>query len=334
MARTYTRVHRLLKLLSLIQSRRDLTAAKLADLCGATPRTIYRDLKMLEGAGIPYWFDSETGGYRVRGDFFMPPVELTLEESLAAICLAEQVGAREQVPFLDAAARAVAKIRSQLPAAIRDRLEEVSPHYEIRLAAAASPEGIADVYQLVRKAIATRRALQCAYETPRRRRSGPAKRFLFMPYCLYFSQRAWYAVGRHGGRAAPRCLKLNRFVEIHPTDIPYAIPEDFSMSAYLGKAWRMIRGDRVYRIELHFDADFAETIADTHWHDTQDIEWHDDDSITFRCEVAGLDEIVWWILSMGPHCTVRHPKELARRVGELARETAAIYRRPARKTSA
>ncbi len=331
MARAYTRVHRLLRILSLIQSRRDLNAAKLADLCDTTPRTIYRDLNMLEGAGIPYSFDPETRGYTIRRDFFMPPVELALEESLALICLAEQVSSREQIPFLEAAARAVVKIRSQLPGRIRDRLEEVSPHLEIRLAAATPPDGIADVYQLVRKAIATRRALRCVYETPRRRPSEPPERFLFRPYCLFFGQRAWYAIGHHSGRRELRCLKLNRFTRMEPTDTPYAIPDDFSLRSYLGKAWRMIRGDRVYKVELHFDAEFAETIADTHWHDTQEIEWHDDGSIAFRCEVAGLDEIVWWVLSMGPHCTVRRPKELARRVRDLARKTAAKYHRPAQK---
>ena len=38
----------------------------------------------------------------------------------------------------------------------------------------------------------------------------------------------------------------------------------------------------------------------------------------FRCKVDGLDEIVWWILSMGPHCVVKKPKELVERVKELA----------------
>ena len=28
----------------------------------------------------------------------------------------------------------------------------------------------------------------------------------------------------------------------------------------------------------------------------------------FRCKVDGLDEIVWWILGMGPNCIVKQPK--------------------------
>jgi predicted DNA-binding transcriptional regulator YafY len=41
--------------------------------------------------------------------------------------------------------------------------------------------------------------------------------------------------------------------------------------------------------------------------------------------VSGFEEIVWWILSMGPHCRVIKPKVLADRVRELAEQTTAVY---------
>jgi hypothetical protein len=56
---------------------------------------------------------------------------------------------------------------------------------------------------------------------------------------------------------------------------------------------------------------FAETIADTHWHSTQQIEWLEDKSIRFQCQVDGLEEIVWWVLSMGPYYQVESPPESA-----------------------
>ncbi|GMU23745.1 MAG: hypothetical protein AMXMBFR13_38230 [Phycisphaerae bacterium] len=357
----YSRLHRLLRILTLIQSGPSWDARRLAERCGTALRTIYRDLNMLEAAGVPFYFDKASGGYRIRGEFFMPPVELTLEESLAILCLADRLGGDEQIPFMAPAARAAEKIRGRIPAALREAVEAVEPNVEIRLARSMPPDGVTDVYQVVRAAIARRRALRCSYEAPRGRgraggyasadqatgraglkagngngprRSTPPRRhtqrdevFLFRPYRLLFNQRAWYAIGHHDARQELRCLKLNRFTRIELSDIPYAIPEDFSLGQYLGKAWRMIPGDRVHRVELVFDAQFAETIADTHWHDTQEIEWQEDDSIIFRCEVSGLEEIIWWILSMGPHCIVRRPRELAARVERLARETAGRYRR-------
>jgi len=341
----YSRVHRLLKILTLLQSGGRWNADRLAVECETSRRNVFRDLRMLSAAGVPWFYDPETRGYRLSRDFFMPPVELTLDEALALAVLGEKVGGDEQIPLLRSATRAVAKVRSQLPATIRDQLGEMEAHLELRLAASISGDSIGDVYERVRQAIAGRRALRCTYEAPPRPeridrwtvphsagrqggRPGCAngeESFLFRPYCLFFSQRAWYAIGYHTGRRAVRCLKLNRFSSVVPTDVPYGIPKSFSLKSYLGNAWRMIPGDKTYAVELHFDAAFAENIADTHWHDTQEITWLGDGSILFRCKVSGLDEIVWWILSMGPHCVVRRPAELAKRVHELARATAAHY---------
>ena len=321
MAKKYERIHRLLKILTLIQSDKGWNVRRLAKECGVTERTIFRDMKTLEGAGIPYFHDSESDGYRVRGDFFMPAVELTLAESLALIALSEQIGGKQQIPFMKAAARAIAKVKGQLPGRIREELADLDSHVDIKLARASSEDGIQDVYDVVRQAIAKRRAMACSYESLASGSDADEQEvFRFRPYKLFFSQRAWYAIGHHGGRGEVRCLRLSRFLRAQLTKTPYAIPDDFSMDQHLGKAWRMIRGKKTYRVELHFDAEFAETIAETHWHDTQEVLWQDYDSIIFRCEVDGLDEIVWWILSMGPHCVVRKPKALIDRVKKLAGE--------------
>ena len=53
--------------------------------------------------------------------------------------------------------------------------------------------------------------------------------------------------------------------------------------------------------------------------------WQADRSLIFRCTVDGLDEIVWWVLSMGPHCMVHKPVELREFVAEMGRQTANLY---------
>jgi len=323
MAGDYSRIHRLLRILTLIQGSGKWNTRRLAELCGVGERTIYRDMRMLEAAGIPYFYDEEAGGYRVRGDFFMPPVQLTVEEALAVAALAENIARSEQVPFLTAAAKAIEKIRCLLPAKLRDELDRIEPHVAIRLPQTSPGEGMSDVYMQIRKAIAEKRVLYCTYEA-----AGPDKDlnpFYLRPYALFFSHRAWYTLGYHSRHNEVRCLKLNRFTMIKPTSQHYHIPKNFSVERHLGNAWRMIRGPKSYDVELLFDAQFAETIADTLWHHTQKIVWNADGTLTFSCTVDGLDEIVWWVLSMGPHCIVRKPEELAQRVRQLAVDTAANY---------
>ena len=326
MAADYSRIHRLLKILTLIQGQTGWSTAKLAAECGVTERTIYRDFEMLEGAGIPYFFDEPTNGYAIRRDFFMPPVSLTLEESLAVVALGEHVGGKELIPFTEPAADAISKIRCNLPAGIQDELGKLDERVTIQLSAVNPPEGIESIYRRMRAAIAERRVLSCRYEAIGRK-EGQDDPFDFEPHTLFFGQRAWYAIGRHSRRDGLRCLKLSRFSQCLPTNRTYAFAESFSIQKHLGNAWRMIRGSVSHDVELWFDAEFAETIADTHWHQTQEIEQRADGSILFRCTVDGLDEIVWWVLSMGPHCVVNQPAELADRVRDLA---AAVVQRYAR----
>ena len=259
----------------------------------------------------------------------MRPVELTLDESLALMALAKHLGGAGQIPFTNAAAKALIKIRSQLPAEIRGRLDELDGHVAIRLPHTGAQQEGGDVYERIRQAIANRRAIQCQYESAGDKRGAAAataaETFLFKPYTLFFSQRAWYAVGHHEGRGELRCLKLNRFTMVKPTERPYFIPDDFSVESYLGNAWRMIRGKKSYELAIRFDKDFADNIAETSWHKTQTIEPQPDGSLLFRCTVDGLDEVTWWVLSMGHHCVVLEPKELAVRVKELAGKILAAY---------
>jgi proteasome accessory factor B len=324
MSADYSRVHRLLRLILLMQQGRAGDARSLADKLGVVERTIYRDLEVLTDLGVPHYFDPETRSYRIRRDFFLPPLQMSIGEALALIALAERIGQTEQIALAGPAATAIEKIRGQLPTRVLDEIGDVDQHIDIRLPATGPVgEAIRDVFGAVQQAIRTRRALRCRYESLNN--DTDDGEFLFRPYALSFDHRAWYAIGHHDGRDEIRRLKLNRFVAVIPTDRPYAIPDDFSLASYRGKAWRMIRGDRLYDVAIHFDADFAETVADTNWHATQEIEDHPDGTITFRCQVEGLDEIVWWVLGYGPYARVIEPRELIERVDELVQAMTLKY---------
>lgn len=320
----YTRVHRLLRLICQIQGSPNLNAKRLAELCEMTERTIYRDLQMLEGAGVPISFDPDTGGYTIRRDFFLRPVDLTLEEAMALLLLAEHVGSREQIPHIAEAGKAAEKLRAVLPRQIGEIVNEVMPRVAVSLAR-TSNEPTADVYGCMRDGIVNRRALECEYESSSRKSSHDTGVFRFDPYALYFGQRAWYVIGYHDARKEIRTLKLSRFTRCRSIDQPYLIPDDFSLDRHFGQAWRMVPSGRIHKIKLHFDAPFAETLADTHWHDTQEIHWLNDGSIHAMFQVDGLEEIIWWILSYGPHCRVIDPPELAKRVRDLQKSAAAQY---------
>ncbi|MCL2648252.1 MAG: WYL domain-containing protein [Phycisphaerales bacterium] len=326
----YARLRRVLQIIQLIQHQDGWDVRALARACGVTERTIYRDLTLLQDANIPFFFDEDRRCYRMRQDFFMPPVDLALDEALALVALGEQIAQKEQIPFTLAAARAVAKIRGLLPEKVRRELKAIDQNMAIRLGEAGSGDAVADVFSKVQAAQVQHRCLRCYYESVRS--DGFKKSFLLKPYKLFFERRAWYVLGHHGGLDDVRFFKLSRFTELQLTDVSFTTPRNFSIDKHLGNAWRMIRGDRTYKVELVFDAQFAENIADTHWHKTQKVEWEPDGSIRFHCKVDGLDEIQWWVLARGPYCRVIKPRQLIDRVRNLAKKTADQYCPPQKTT--
>ncbi len=325
MGKRYTRVHRLLQIISLLQSKRGLKPADLSKLCETSLRTIYRDVVAINAAGIPCGMDDDTDGYTVGRGYFMPPVDLTTEEALALIGLIENCSRPANIPFMHTAARAVEKIRSQLPAKVIDQLQPLDQRVHIALARGMADDSPKDVYELMRHAIATKRALRCRYDS-NKPNDNPDRPFVFKPYILWYCQRAWYIVGQRDDRDGPRQLKLSRFTSVKPTDKPYFIPDDFNLAAELGHAWRMIRDNKCYDVVIRFKQPFAETVSETRWHPTQEEEWSEDrETVILRFNVDGLKEIVWWILGYGPGAEVLDPPELREKVRELLTEASALY---------
>ncbi len=318
----YTRVHRLLEIISLVQSQRGWTAKTLAERCETTERNIYRDINQIKEAGIPIESTKENG-YQINGTFFMPPVRLTFEEALAISALCEAMADQGAIPFVRPASMAMNKILSQLPFDAREELTERLRTMQLRTTATMDEEGYEDVYDKVQTALLKHTILKCKYESTSTPENDES--FMFHPYALFFGTRAWYIVGFHEKRDAIRTLKLSRFLAIEATRESYEIPSSFNLDNHLGNAWNMIPGDTDYDVELRFESPFSQTVSDTRWHSTQEITWHDDDSCTFTCTVSGLEEIVWWVLSMGPYCKVIKPDLLAQRVAKLAKETAEVY---------
>jgi predicted DNA-binding transcriptional regulator YafY len=308
---------RMMKLVNLVQSGRPHTPATLAGELGVGERSVHRYIKDLEKSGIPLVFDAEWGGYRPRHGTFMAPVALTADEALALAAVCTMVAEQDAIAFTQPAVSALNKIAATLPEDLRDEMRDVSDAMMLRTPGTNPGDGHGDVYDTVRRAIAQRRALVCRYDALHGR--GTDEEFDFEPYALLFSVRAWYAVGYRSDREALRTLKLSRFSKCTPTGRAYEIPADFSLETHLGNAWGMIRGETEYDVELRIDAAFAETFSDTEWHRTQELEWLDDGGVVFRCRVAGLDEIVWWVLGLGSQCTVVQPPELRERVREEAR---------------
>ena len=82
-----SRISRIVQLLTLLQSGESHSVEDLTGLLEVSRRTLFRDLNELESIGVPYYFDNQVGGYRLDPDFFLPSINLNLQEALSILML-------------------------------------------------------------------------------------------------------------------------------------------------------------------------------------------------------------------------------------------------------
>ncbi len=114
------RISRLTAILTQLQTKRILTAANLSEKFGVSKRTIYRDIKALEKAGVPI-LTEEGKGYALMEGYRLPPIMLT-EKQANALILAEQLVLKSKdASFLQDYSEAIDKIKSILRYTVKDK---------------------------------------------------------------------------------------------------------------------------------------------------------------------------------------------------------------------
>ncbi len=114
------RISRLTAILTQLQTKRILTAAMLSEKFGVSKRTIYRDIKALEKAGVPV-LTEEGKGYSLMEGYKVPPIMFT-EQQANALILAEQLVLKSKdASFVKDYSEAIDKIKSVLRYSSKDK---------------------------------------------------------------------------------------------------------------------------------------------------------------------------------------------------------------------
>lgn len=115
-----TRLSRLTAILTQLQTKRILTASELASKFSVSTRTIYRDIKALEQAGVPI-LTEEGKGYSLMEHYRLPPIMFT-ENQANALILAEQLVLKNKdTSFIKDYSEAIDKIKAVLKHSTKDK---------------------------------------------------------------------------------------------------------------------------------------------------------------------------------------------------------------------
>src|ERR1700710_276817 len=124
------RIDRISAILIQLQSRRVVKAGDIAERFNISLRTVYRDIRTLEEAGIP--LIGEAGvGYSIMDGYRLPPVMFTKEEATAFLTAEKLVEKLTDNATKKNYGTAMLKVKAVLRLSEKDYLEDMEQHIEV-----------------------------------------------------------------------------------------------------------------------------------------------------------------------------------------------------------
>ncbi|PWJ57599.1 putative DNA-binding transcriptional regulator YafY [Dyadobacter jejuensis] len=311
-----SRLSRLVALLTLLQTKRVMSATELAKRFSVSTRTIYRDIRTLEAAGIPIT-TQEGKGYAMLDGYRLPPVMFTREE-VTALLTAEKLAAQLTDPITaQYCAGAMDKLRAALRYQERDHLEALDPH--IQVLEPAGPATTPNTYQQMVAAITSHRLVYIEYAGAET--GHPLGREL-EPIGLYRST-YWHVVAYCRLRNDFRNFRLDRIKHLVLREEVFSPRPETLRQYWADQAQR--EGKRKVVIHVHPTA-----MSPSLWYHLQDTRqqygWThqtplSDDCMEMVFLVASLPYMATWLLPYAGAIRVVEPPDLREELAALARRT-------------
>jgi predicted DNA-binding transcriptional regulator YafY len=113
---------RLISVLTLLKSKRVLTASELAKKYDISVRTVYRDIRKLEEAGVPI-VTLEGVGYTLMEGYSVAPVQFTERQANSLITAHHMVKKTQDASFIQDFEESLTKIKSVFKSSILEKSE-------------------------------------------------------------------------------------------------------------------------------------------------------------------------------------------------------------------
>jgi predicted DNA-binding transcriptional regulator YafY len=221
------RISRLTAILTQMQSKRISTATALAEKFGVSIRTIYRDMKVLEQAGVPI-YTADGKGYSLMDGYRIPPVMFTEDEANALITIEQVVMKNSDSSLVAAYSEAISKIKAVLAYAAKDKTELLAKRIAV---SPAIPKGAtSSSLTTVQQALTSFKVLNITYRSAYKEETTERN---IEPFALYYTlQENWSLIAYCRLRKAYRMFNLDRITNIAQLDIGFK-PHELTLAAYL-----------------------------------------------------------------------------------------------------
>ena len=209
-----------------LQARRLVRAKDIAERFDISLRTVYRDIRALQDAGIP--ISGEAGqGYYLMDGFALPPVSFTEEEANALVTAEKFVLQNAEGSFIEQYGSALTKIRAVLGGQQKDRSTLLSSR--ISSSAVENPSAQRHYLVDIQKAITNFLLAKVRYLSIYKEELTER---IIEPFGLYFKEDKWVLIAYCQLREATREFRLDRIQHMRVLNEKSTRAQEFDLAKY------------------------------------------------------------------------------------------------------
>jgi predicted DNA-binding transcriptional regulator YafY len=314
------------RILRLIESSHTgLTVAEIADHEEVSLRTAYRDLEALQDAGFPLYcekFEQANRWAFVDTFRFRVPQPFSMTELMSLHLYSDLVRVFKGTPFHDSLESLFNKIRATLPPEALVYLSRIQSTFHVGIKPYKEYGRFREILSQVNQAAVDRCCVEIIY---RALKSDEETRRKVDPYKVWFFDGTMYLIGFCHLRKDLRMFVLDRIKMLRPTRDKFEPPADFNLDEFMRNSFKVMREDELNTVRIRISPAWARYVGEKIWHESQRAVKLSDGGLELTFQVAGLEEISRWVLSLGPEAYVVEPDELRDMVKENLEKTLKNY---------
>jgi len=305
----------------LLQSRRVITAAQLADHFGITERTVYRDLVALAETGVPVVGEAGVGYSLSKRNYHLPPVMFSPHEALALVTGGLLSESMTDASMREATRSAVGKVVAVLPSDLQDRIERLGK--TMRVQTHSQSENTVPLGE-IQMALAQNQVLHLHYHGAARDKTTQRS---VEPLGLVFYLDHWHLFAWCRLRDDVRDFRVDRIVQCQALPETAAARPDFDIGEYFERCMTP-NPDRVAVIEL--PAHLLETTRRYWGYMLMEEQATTGKKVKIRLNYGNEDMqyIAAWLLSLADQVSILEPALLREKLAALAAKTMKHHQSP------
>ena len=305
------RIDRLAAILIQLQSRRLVKAQDIADKFSISLRTVYRDVKALEEAGVPVIGEAGTG-YRLMDGYKLPPVMFNQDEASALLTAAKLVQSKTDAGILKHYTSALDKIKAVLRLSEKDHIEEIDEHIAVIPHPTFMHEAPTELHlQSVLKAIGTSSVLEINYVSIEKNETTVRK---VEPVGIYYLGSHWHLIAFCQLRNDYRNFRTDRINKLTITEelISKTHPP---LQSFLNK---MAEEKEVQQVIIDVEPEVIKYLGEQKYYSGYVKEEQVGEYVRMFFLTGSLMGFARWFMLFGDHAKIIEPIELNNMVSSIA----------------